>query len=404
MDQEAFHRIVTSSLVPMLQGNLRPAPEPSTPRQQTTAFVENQYALAVKLHRADESRLVIKRSHAFSEDERALAEEFVKELGQVANLEAPEEYEADLLRAVPRRVAARHLNHGDADGLLTELLEGLERWSSATYEGQRITAAFGLSTENNPTHVAMSDIWDKAYGPVLSNGIDTVLRVGTTGDITALESLTSVADGSLHAPVRFGSLAAWSANEGVAAALTRQGEILVFGGGELRFAKRAGQWLHYAHDATVKRMTPPRDVSLRSQLYATSLDVSFARTGGCIGIVDTANKSELLARIDDADKISTDSSDKARFLRQVIQDRKFHELDRQVRLEVLSMDGATILDSSGAVLGAGVILEIPQGERDHGGGGRTAAAHFLSGFGLGIKVSEDGSIKGFKEGELHFET
>jgi hypothetical protein len=404
MNQEAFRRIVASSLVPMLQGTLRPEPERSTPRERTSAFVKNQYALAVKLHRSDESRLVIERSHAFSSDESSLAKEFVNELGSIAGLKAPENYEADLLGAVPRRVAARHLNRGDPDGLLTTLLEGLENWSAATYEGQRIAAALSLEADDGPTDVPLDSLWDKPYGPVLSNGIDTVLRIGGNGGIIALESLATTAAPSSHAPFRFGPLAAWSADHGVAAALTRQSEILVFAGGKLRFAKRAGRWLHYAHEATVTRFTLPHDRSMRHQLYATCLDVSFARTGGCLGIVDSANKSDLLAKIDAADRISAASSYKARFLRQVVQGRKFDEMDRRVRLEVLSMDGATILDTSGNVLGAGVIIEIPQGERDHGGGGRTAAARFLSNFGLGVKISEDGSIKGFKQAESHFET
>jgi hypothetical protein len=57
------------------------------------------------------------------------------------------------------------------------------------------------------------------------------------------------------------------------------------------------------------------------------------------------------------------------------------------------MDGATILRNTGDVITAGSIVRVPGGSS---GGGRRAAAVQLSKLGLGIKISADGPITGFR--------
>jgi hypothetical protein len=56
-----------------------------------------------------------------------------------------------------------------------------------------------------------------------------------------------------------------------------------------------------------------------------------------------------------------------------------------------------ILDRNGRILAAGAIIDVPSGSV--GGGGRTAAARRLSTIGLGVKVSQDGTITGFRNDE-----
>ena len=87
---------------------------------------------------------------------------------------------------------------------------------------------------------------------------------------------------------------------------------------------------------------------------------------------------------------------KARAFELLIAGRPFHELDRRFRLELLSIDGALVLDHRGSVLAVGAILKIPGGSA---GGGRLAAARVLASLGLGIKVSQDGSIVCFHGNE-----
>ena len=70
-----------------------------------------------------------------------------------------------------------------------------------------------------------------------------------------------------------------------------------------------------------------------------------------------------------------------------------HLSDRRLRQEILAIDGATILDHNGQILAAGAILKVPGGSS---GGGRRAAAVALAALGVGIKVSADGGIEGFR--------
>ena len=78
---------------------------------------------------------------------------------------------------------------------------------------------------------------------------------------------------------------------------------------------------------------------------------------------------------------------------------KFQELDRRLRQEFLALDGATVLDPLGNVMAVGAIISVPAGSD---GGGRRAAAKKGSEFGMGIKVSEDGEMTAFENGELVF--
>ena len=56
-----------------------------------------------------------------------------------------------------------------------------------------------------------------------------------------------------------------------------------------------------------------------------------------------------------------------------------------------------LIDYKGMILAVGAILHIEGGST---GGGRLAAAKGLAKLGLGIKVSQDGPIQGFRETEL----
>ena len=56
-------------------------------------------------------------------------------------------------------------------------------------------------------------------------------------------------------------------------------------------------------------------------------------------------------------------------------------------------DGAVVIDYDGKILAVGAIIKIEAGSS---GGGRLAAAKTLSNYGISIKISNDGSIQGFK--------
>ena len=73
--------------------------------------------------------------------------------------------------------------------------------------------------------------------------------------------------------------------------------------------------------------------------------------------------------------------------------KKFYELDRQLRQDLLAIDGATIVDSEGDIVAVGAIIQIEAGSS---GGGRLAATKTLSKYGVAIKISADGMIEGYR--------
>ena len=77
----------------------------------------------------------------------------------------------------------------------------------------------------------------------------------------------------------------------------------------------------------------------------------------------------------------------------MINGRKFYELSRKLRQELISVDGATIINNDGDVVAVGAIIMIETGGFS---GGRLAASKTLSKYGVSLKISADGQIQGFK--------
>ena len=83
-------------------------------------------------------------------------------------------------------------------------------------------------------------------------------------------------------------------------------------------------------------------------------------------------------------------------LNKVIGNRKFFQLYRKLRQEIVAIDGATVVDYNGDLVAVGAIIKIDAGSK---GGGRIAAARTLSNYGIAIEISSDSSIKGFALGQ-----
>ena len=79
-------------------------------------------------------------------------------------------------------------------------------------------------------------------------------------------------------------------------------------------------------------------------------------------------------------------------MREIINGKKFYELDRKLREELVGVDGATIIDNDGNIISVGAIIKIEAGST---GGGRLAATKTLSKYGVALKISTDGSIEGY---------
>ena len=146
---------------------------------------------------------------------------------------------------------------------------------------------------------------------------------------------------------------------------------------------------------------PGASIEVKKAMYETSLDVSFARTGGCLVAIPYARKKDLITddgNSDDsvvkrADLLENPTSMKSRVINRLIQGRKFQDLSRTMRKELVGIDGATIIQYQGEILAVGAIVKISGGSV---GGGRLAATKTLAPFGTAIKISADGMVAAFK--------
>jgi hypothetical protein len=325
-------------------------------------------------------------------------------------------FATDLMARLPRRLVVDTLcPPGVKTGAVLAAIDQFQVWSNRSYEGQLIVAALGFTREPNAWPAAggepffavqLQEAWTEDFGAVLTNSFDTMLVSDYSGQLLAYAAMASPAQPPPLAPLRLGAVAHWSAEhpERLALVLNRANELLVLRHGALVFAHRAGSWFFLAPDAIVLQMGGPRDLELRRAVYASCLDASFAGTGACIGILNadaTARLKEIAP--EPADHLLPQrpgkalplpqSSAKARLLQRAINGQPFQALDRRLRQEILAIDGATILDHTGQLLAAGAILKVPGGSS---GGGRRAAAVALAAYGVGIKVSADGGIEGFR--------
>jgi hypothetical protein len=200
------------------------------------------------------------------------------------------------------------------------------------------------------------------------------------------------------APNRFGPIASWcDTPKRVALVLTRSGDLLIFKDRRLQFAKRRGSWRYYTHTPIVSRLGAGRK-ALRTAVYESCLDVSFARTGGCIAVLNATEEGRLPRFVINAEMLETAKRTHTKLLRSTIR-KRFHLLDRRLRQELISLDGAVVLRHSGEVLAVGTIVRVPSGSK---GGGRLAAAMQLSKLGLGVKISADGPVIGYRNREETF--
>jgi hypothetical protein len=193
-------------------------------------------------------------------------------------------------------------------------------------------------------------------------------------------------------------IAEWTIGDRVSVILNRNGEILVLKNKQLAFAKRRGVWHHFVHEPILSVMKSFCSIELAECVYETCLDVSFARTGGCIAIVRRKNGAQVKNLVAEQDLLSLRNSPKAAVIGRLIEDRaipqKFQDLSRRFRQSLAAIDGATVLSHKGDILAVGAIVRLPGGSES---GARRAAAKALGQLGMGIKISADGAIAGFSQ-------
>lgn len=399
MQEQELRELAKDFLVPLFSGaEVAPASKASSPRQKCVAR-DGLSSILFKVDRDDRFRLSLRRKQPFDEvstgrlTEHTVVQAFVDVLREIApGLNAP--YRHDLLASFTRRIVARAIAPTNSETVVLGALDQLSAWSTRLYEGKPIAGAFGFETNHAGTGGRLVEFCSKDFAALLSNGHDTIVVFDLTGQLVGHESVANPPAVSRYAPFRYAGMASWAVNGRVALVLNRLGEILVFLDGQLVFSRRSSQWHLLTHEPVLTQMGGADNHGVRLAVYESALDASFARSGACIGIVTSGHATHWKRVVKSKDDhMLPPTSVKAIALSAMVKNRKFQELDRRFRQEILAIDGSTLLSHQGDILAVGAILKISGGSSS---GARLAAAKALAKYGVGIKVSQDGGILGFR--------
>lgn len=359
---------------------------------------------------------LISRSQPFSESEKKFGESFFKVANQYDKLCITNEDFWMLQGNILTEYLITNYDFSNKE-LIAKIINNLEQWSSQTYEGNRISTVMIVNDAEKKSDIGISfdEIIGCDFSKVVSNGVDTALIFNWNGNLCNYLSLRDEnqnsikqVDDSTKIPIPFKRIGEYTKDKKKALAfvLNRNGEILIFHDNSLIISKRRGKWQLYNDEYLVEKLSYKGALTkeLRFAIYASCLDVSFSRHGGCIGIIMNKNadsflsQSEMLSPDDNFSipieaEICNKQQIKKKFVIQTI-NNNFLMVNRKIRQELIGIDGATVINGSGYLLSAGAILKIGSGSES---GGRKAAARALSKYGMGIKISADGEILVFQD-------
>lgn len=443
LDKDKFYVVLTKLILPLFTGSVLMGEEESNARESEIA-IGKQNSLLIKPNKSADYRFIIKRGRAFQPFEISLLKNILKELSQInesAFLDPT--YELTLQEKAVEKAVCDSVAPS-ASSVMLGLISALTKWSHRTYEGKAVDFGIILNLSENEDEKKLhySNIVSTDFFALLSDGKYSFVEFNKDGYLMGYVSLEKINSYSTTAPNTYNRVARYCNDRKVGMVLTDSGDLLIFKNRTLMFAKRRGKWNIYSHEEVIQLLSYRTTHSLREvrrAVYLTSLDCSFKYSGGIIvylkrDMVEQAlthiNANDIVEekyynlkkvqQLEDADKLfnlnnaeeirqlysdnfenylSKNCCFKSMCLNQMIQGRKFHELSRKFRQEIVAMDGATIIDFDGSIIAAGAILKIEAGSIS--GGGRKAAAMELSKYGIAIKISQDGEFQGFVNDKKH---
>lgn len=432
MNKIRFLEFLHDYILKMFTGSEIIGEEMSSPRDNIIAGADGG-AVKVKFSREDNYRIIIKRAQPFKNFEMHLIRSIIEEMHKINDLNITDDYKKGLKNLIIEKAICKSLTNSSSK-TLSALLTEMSYWSQRTYEGNQTELGFIVTNKKigskTNANLHISKFLQKDFSALLSDGQNSFLEISADGFVTNYISPAKFADTSLFAPYKYLHLAMLCTGSKIGICLSEQGDVLVFKNKSLLFAKKGGVWLCFSHDEIISKLSEHAGEyeEVRRAIYISALDTSFNRCGGCIVHVNSGDSYNVLKHIDEADVLYKDSYDfiqqekinqsffgglennttevptfdqflyeekclKTATLQKLIDGKKFQELDRKFRQELIAIDGAVVIDYDGKILAVGAIIKIEAGSS---GGGRLAAAKTLSNYGISIKISNDGTMQGFK--------
>ena len=329
----------------------------------------------------------------------------------------------------------------------------LDTWSSKTYEGKNVSygLVFDSKLEHKESDIPANDFLkflNDEFSAVLTDSITSVFIINKDCELANYETIFDSIDSNNQVegtqlinnlPLRFADVISKTVNTNsrIGVFLLVNGDIILCKNQKIRFVKRIGKWLNFNISSfknillnydEFKQCSP----KLIDEIYSSALDVSFSHSGGIIAV--DFNIEKIVDNFDERNKIvnrcdyicnnSEEDSDlkikeylknknndlppdnrlsdkvletdiekkllKRKVIKKLVNNKSFITMNRKLRSELISLDGACILDKDGNICAFGAIIQNDSGSS---GGGRGAAAKKLSNNGFAIKISTDGYIE-----------
>ncbi len=304
---------------------------------------------------------------------------------------------------------------------IVKLIDELSRWSTRTYEGNKVPFGFLVNIKNDKTKYNMEGLIDfieylstDTSGALFTDGMSSGLKLDYQGKVINYFTVKKqFLDKKPYTPISYSGFASMCRedeykNNWVGIVLMKNGTIMIIKNQELILTKKNNKWYfvksHLMKEIIfnfIKNSSALTDRSninkMAEKLALLILDISYLRKGGCIGIVTDEMKNTLTDKYCNNDYLKNQNTKfKHLFIKSVTNydEHKFLDIDRNLLQDLLSMDGALVMDANGSLICAGAIIKVDGGSDE---GGRTAAAKQLGKFGLGIKISEDGNFSFYKK-------
>jgi ATP-dependent DNA ligase len=140
-----------------------------------------------------------------------------------------------------------------------------------------------------------------------------------------------------------------------------------------------------------------------SRLYRYALDISFKRSGGLFLLIRNQNKLKKIVRMGDGLQDPTRAEIHKQFENFLVTS-SILGIDRNVAIELSSIDGAVVISNHGKLLAYGAVLVTTRKKSvNKEQGSRSKAAVSASDFGIAIKISSDGGISFYEQGKKFIE-
>lgn len=373
----------------------------------------------------------IAREQQFVPNDVDLITIFIKEMDQIDSFSNINNEYFEVMRNTALSKAISSTLSSISSSTILSVIDALSKFTERTYEGNRIT--FGviindlLKCDKKSENMFSKNFVHENYTAVLTNGSESFIELDSDGYLLRYLQLNNEKSNYGLAPYDHTRILEYCGSNVVGVVLNSKGEILIFHDNELKYTKSGGRWNSYSHKEIINiihERSENDNLLFAKSVYLTALDISFSKSGGIlsflnenevksalehINIRDIVNekyyyiKRDLLKEnnepgyefyqdLDYYDFLEQRENNKSCVLNKILGNRKFFQLYRKLRQELVEIDGATVVDYNGDIVAIGAIIKIEAGSR---GGGRIAAARTLSHYGIAIEISSDSSIKGF---------